>query len=79
MGVAAIHARLIGASKPMRSNALEIRQRFSVGTGGAVLLDAAEMPDGMSVHQIEEILGESCCDPTKMSKKKRVVGKAATA
>ena len=33
-----------------------------------------EMPDGMSVHEIEEILGEQCCKLDTMSIKKRKNG-----
>ena len=33
-----------------------------------------EMPDGMWVHEIEEILGERCCEPHIMSHKKRKNG-----
>ena len=33
-----------------------------------------KMPSGMWVHEIEEILGERCCEPHKMSKKKRKGG-----
>ena len=32
------------------------------------------MPKGMWVHEIEEILGERCCEPHMMSKKKRKNG-----
>ena len=35
---------------------------------------AEEMPHGVSVHEVEEILGERCCKPTEMSKKKRKNG-----
>ena len=33
-----------------------------------------EMPNGMSVHEIEEIIGERCCKPTQMTKKQRKNG-----
>ena len=33
--------------------------------------EAEEMPAGMWVHEIEEILGERCCKPHQLSPKKR--------
>ena len=45
------------------------------GLGAAVALPLTEeMPDGMSVNEVEEILGERCCKPGEMSKKKRKNG-----
>ena len=38
---------------------------------------AEEMPHGVSVHEVEEILGERCCKPTEMTKKKRKNGPLA--
>ena len=35
---------------------------------------AEEMPDGMSVHEIEEILGERSCKPSQLSKLRRKNG-----
>ena len=47
----------------------------TMGLGDAVQQPVADrMPDGMWVHEIEEILGERCCEPHKMSKKKRKNG-----
>ena len=47
----------------------------TMGLGDAVQQpDADKMPDGMWVHEITEILGERCCEPRKLSKKKRKCG-----
>ena len=37
-------------------------------------LAAEKMPDGMWVHEVEEILGERCCELHLLSKKKRKNG-----
>ena len=51
-------------------------QRALQPSAGVVVdVEAADkMPSGMWVHEIEEILGEKCCDPRKLSKKKRKGG-----
>ena len=46
----------------------------TVGLGAIDVLAADKMPSGMWVHEIEEILGERCCEPHRMSKKKRKNG-----
>ena len=40
--------------------------------------DAGKMPEHMWVKEIEEILGERCCEPHQMSKKKRKNGPGKT-
>ena len=40
--------------------------------------DAGKMPAHMWVKEIEEILGERCCEPHQMSKKKRKNGPGNT-
>ena len=43
------------------------------GAAGA-LSTSEKMPDGMSVHELHEILGERCCEQYKLTKKKRKNG-----
>ena len=43
------------------------------GAAGA-LSTSEKMPDGMSVHEVHEILGERCCEQYKLTKKKRKNG-----
>ena len=43
------------------------------GAAGA-LSTSEKMPDGMSVHELHEILGERCCRLHLLSKKRRRVG-----
>ena len=50
----------------------------TVGLGAGDTADAEEMADGMWVHEIKEILGERCCQPNKMSHKKRKNGPGNT-
>ena len=53
----------------------ERAQQPTVGPVAAAEQPVADkMPDGMWVHEIEEILGERCCEPHKLSKKKRKGG-----
>jgi len=37
-------------------------------------VDSEEMPAGMWVHEIDELLGERCCKPMNLSRKKRKCG-----
>ena len=55
-------------------------QRPTVGLAlGVNAMDAEKMPSGMWCQSIEEILGERCCEPVKMSHKKRKNGPGASA
>ena len=56
------------------------RCREATPTEGEAAPTAAEvMPGGMWVAWLEEILGERCCEPSKMSKKKRKNGPGSAA
>ena len=38
------------------------------------LEDSEDLPEGLWVHELTEILGERCCRPAKLSNKRRRVG-----
>ena len=50
------------------------------GDGGAAVLAGADvMPDNMWVNDVEEILGERCCEPQKLSRGRRKRGPGSAA
>ena len=54
--------------------AQEAKEGLALGAAVAVQPVTDKMPNGMWVHEIMEILGERCCEPHKLSKKKRKGG-----
>ena len=70
--------RTCSAAECKKDYAQRRAQQPTVGLGADVPPDAGDkMPFGMWVHEIEEILGERCCELHKLSKKKRKNGPSA--
>ena len=50
------------------------QEQPEVAVSQQALEDSEDLPEGLWVHELTEILGERCCRPAKLSNKRRRVG-----
>ena len=69
-----IGGKTCSAAECKRAYKEQREEQPTAGLDVGMQVAADRMPSGMWVHEIEQILGERCCEPHTMSKKKRKNG-----